>query len=355
MRRASGHAARACVLGDIDLVRPLALAGIRSVVVARPGDPLWFSRYAEPGVAWADAWTQRALLVERLMEFGISQPAPPVLFYQGTPDLLTVSRNRERLAQAFRFTIADAALIEELTDKAAFQALAERLRLPVPATRRLRPAEDPAGWDVDLRFPLILKPVVRRPAEWSRVEQKAKAVKIATRDELRTAWPRLVAADVELLAQELIAGPESMIESYHTYVEDQGTVVAEFTGRKLRTRPAEFGNSTAVTITEAPDVAATGRQIVRCLGLAGSRSWTSSERMTASCCCSRSIHVSRCGTTPPPSRASTSPRSSSPISRAACGRRSSHHAPASDGVTRGRTRPRRGAAAGSMSISSFRR
>ena len=274
MRRVSGRSPaheglRACVLGDIDLVRPLALAGIRSVVVARPGDPLWFSRYTQPGVVSADAWTQRALLVEQLMRFASSQPEPPVLFYQGTADLLTVSRNRERLAQAFRFVIADAALVEEVTDKAAFQALAERLRLPVPATRRLRPAEDPTGWDVGLPFPIILKPVVRRPADWHRVAQNAKALKVDTRDDLRAAWPRLAAAGVELLAQELIAGPESMIESYHTYVDHRGKVAAEFTGRKIRTRPAEFGNSTAVTITEAPDVAAMGREIVQRLGLVG--------------------------------------------------------------------------------------
>jgi D-aspartate ligase len=269
MRPASEPSARACVLGDIDLVRPLALAGIRSVVVARPGDPLWFSRYTEPGVAWADAWTQRDLLVDRLMRFGSSRPSPPVLFYQGTPDLLTVSRNRERLAQAFRFPIADAALVEELTDKAAFHALAERLCLPVPATRRLRPRADPTGWEVDLRFPLILKPVIRQPEHWSRVAPKAKALKVGTRDDLRSIWPRLMAADVDLLAQELVLGPESMIESYHTYVDERKAVVADFTGRKLRTRPAEFGNSTAVTITDAPDVAALGRQVVQRLGLVG--------------------------------------------------------------------------------------
>lgn len=257
------------MLGDIDLVRSLALAGIRSVVPARPGDPMWFSRYTDRGLAWADAWTQRELLVENLMRFGRSQPTPPVLFYQGTPDLLTVSRNREQLGQAFRFAIADAAVVEEVTDKAAFQALAERLRLPVPATRRLRPAEDPAGWEVDLRFPIVLKPIIREPAHWRHVEPHAKAVKMDTREDLRASWPRLTGAGVDLLAQELISGPESMIESYHTYVDELGTVVAEFTGRKLRTRPAEFGNSTAVTITDAPDVAALGRQVVQRLGLVG--------------------------------------------------------------------------------------
>jgi D-aspartate ligase len=269
LRARHGQVPRACVLGDIDLVRALALAGIRSVVVARRSDPITFSRHTDPSLAVASEWTERERVVEELMRFARSEPSPPVLFYQGTASLLTVTRHRDRLAQAFRFPLADADLIEQLTDKAAFQALAERLRLPVPPSRRLRPSDDPAGPALDLRYPLILKPVVRRLDQWSRIEPSAKAVQVAGVEALRRLWPRLVAEDVEVIAQELVAGPESMIESYHTYVDAAGNVVAEFTGRKLRTRPVEFGNSTAVTITSAPDVASLGRAVVRLLGLVG--------------------------------------------------------------------------------------
>jgi D-aspartate ligase len=260
---------RACVLGDIDLVRALALAGIRSVVVARRDDPITFSRYADPSLAEASEWTERERVVEELMRFARSEPAPPVLFYQGTASLLTVTRHRDRLAEAFRFPLADTDLIEQLTDKAAFQDLAERLGLPVPRSWRMRPSDDPAGPVLDLRYPLILKPVVRRLDQWSRIEASAKAVKVDSAAALAALWPRLVAEDVEVLAQELVAGPESAIESYHTYVGEAGDVIAEFTGRKIRTRPVEFGNSTAVTITHAPDVASLGRAVVRRLGLVG--------------------------------------------------------------------------------------
>ena len=55
-------------------------------------------------------------------------------------------------------------------------------------------------------------------------------------------WPRLVASGTELLAQELIPGPESRIESYHVYVDEQGAIVGEFTGQKIRTKPSAFGS-----------------------------------------------------------------------------------------------------------------
>ncbi len=72
-----------------------------------------------------------------------------------------------------------------------------------------------------------------------------------------------------MIIQTLVPGDERGIESYHVYVDGQGAVVAEFTGRKVRTRPAEFGDSTALEITGAADVTALGRDVVGRLGITG--------------------------------------------------------------------------------------
>jgi len=262
-------AINACVLGDLDLVRPLSLAGISSAVVARPGTPLSFSRLPSAFVEWADHWTQRDVLIERLLRFGSTQRARPVLFYQSTGDLLMISRHRERFRDAFRFIIADGQLVEDLTDKARFHALAERLGLPVPQTRLIDPAEDEAGWKRETSFPLLLKPVTRQWERWGRIAPDSKAITVESRTALEALWPRLMTVGTELVAQELIPGPESRIESYHTYVDDAGTVVAEFTGKKVRTRPAEYGYSTSVVITDSPDVVAAGRAVTERMGLVG--------------------------------------------------------------------------------------
>ena len=87
----------ACVLGTINLVRPLGLARIPCAVVARQGDPARFSRFTVASVDWLDPAAQPERLVERLVQFGISQPEQPVLFYEGDNDLLCVSRFRDRL------------------------------------------------------------------------------------------------------------------------------------------------------------------------------------------------------------------------------------------------------------------
>jgi D-aspartate ligase len=259
----------ACVLGDMDLVRPLAIAGIPCVTVSPADDPIRLSRFSAASLDWVDHWTRQDELVERLSRFGMSQGSRPVLLYQTTGDLLTISRHRERLREAFRFMIPEAQLVEDLADKARFHALAAHLGLPVPRTSRLRPSDNPDGWRLDLQYPLVLKPVTRHFDRWSKVEESAKAVRVDSPSALRELWPRLMTANLELLAQELVVGPESNIESYHAYVDEAGNRVAYFTGRKIRTRPAEFGHSTSVVITEAPDVAALGDEVMRRIGLVG--------------------------------------------------------------------------------------
>ncbi|SMH45301.1 carboxylate--amine ligase [Azospirillum agricola] len=266
------NAPLACVLGDMDLVRPLGLAGIRCAVVAPPGSPAAYSRFTETLLPWSAESGGDEALVDALLRFGVAQRERPVIHVEEDAHLLMVSRHRDRLARAFRFALADAELVETLVDKARFQAMAERLDLPVPRTRRLHPAPGSEAPDLDLRYPLIVKPLTRRPP-WDSIEGLGKAIRIESPAELRALWPRLIPVGIDLLAQELIPGPETGIESYHVYIDARGSVAGEFTGRKIRTYPAEYGHSTALTITdsrgEGADVAALGRTLSERMGLRG--------------------------------------------------------------------------------------
>jgi predicted ATP-grasp superfamily ATP-dependent carboligase len=264
--RAGGAAPLACVLGSMDLIRPLGLAGLRCIAIARPGSPALYSRFTVARRAWPQFAPDDAALVDELMRLAAAQRVPPLLFYEEDAQLLLISRNRERLARAFRFVIADAELVEDLVDKARFHALSARLGLPVPRTRLIRPAVE--AMPQDLAFPLIVKPVTRDEA-WGALGGAFKALRLADAEVLRALWPRLAAAGADYLAQQEIAGPESAIESYHVYVDRFGAIAGEFTGRKIRTWPLSCGHSTALAISDAADVAALGRALTRKLNLRG--------------------------------------------------------------------------------------
>jgi predicted ATP-grasp superfamily ATP-dependent carboligase len=104
---------------------------------------------------------------------------------------------------------------------------------------------------------------------WSPIAGNSKALRVDTADELTALWPRFAAAGFELVAQELVPGPESLVESYHVYVDKAGKTAAEFTGRKIRTYPIEYGHSTALVTTDSQDVLAIGREVIATLGFRG--------------------------------------------------------------------------------------
>jgi len=260
-----GRGPLACVIGGIDVVRPLGFAGIRCAIVAEEGDLGRYSRFTRTVVELASPSTRPDVLLEALFDFADSLRERPVLYCGGDWDVALVSRNRERLSDIFRFLLPDETLVEDLLDKARFQQLAERLDLPVPAGRRLSPT-DGAEPDPDLRFPLILKPLTRPTSSWA---DGAKALLAETPEQLRAHWQRLRETGIELLAQEIVPGPESLVESYHAYIDETGETVGEFTGRKIRTDPAAYGYSTAVEITDEADVTRLGREVLERVGLRG--------------------------------------------------------------------------------------
>ncbi len=256
----------ACVMGDMDLLQPIAAAGIPCSVVAPPGVPSLYSRFTKARLQW-DCSQEVDKRVDALIRFGETHSERPVLFYESDEQLVVVSRHRERLAQAFRFVIADAPLVEDLVDKTRFAALAKRHGLPVPAALQFHPARTTPP-DLGLDFPAIIKPLNRAGA-WDETFGLRKALAVESAEALRQLWPQLLGANVELLAQQLIPGAETQIESYHCYVDARGQVAGEFTGRKIRTYPVAYGHTTALEITDAADVRRHGRIAVEWLGLTG--------------------------------------------------------------------------------------
>jgi D-aspartate ligase len=273
--RAAGHRSLALVLGArvIEVVRSLAMEGIPVGVVTPTGDPARWSRYAHNVMTWD--WMlpperHDEALADRLVEFGRRQPTKPVLMYCSDQSMVFVSQHRERLAEGFHFVVPDAALVEAMEDKAKFAALATTWSLPVPPTVVLDQClPEPPDALLDLGLPIIVKPTARDHTWVTAVGSSTKALRIETKEELLDFWPRLHLLSKPAVAQESIPGPETAVVSYHVYVDDQGEVAGEFTGRKIRTIPAEYGHTSSLTITDDPEVVRLGREVCRALDLRG--------------------------------------------------------------------------------------
>jgi D-aspartate ligase len=258
----------ALVMGDVDMVRAFGVAGIPVAFFGRDDEPARLSRHVQASLPWIDPWERQDELVDALVAFAVAQAEPPVLCPQTDATLLLASRHRERLAERFRLALADAELVEQLVDKGRFQLLAAEHALPVPRAQRLRPVPGGPLPALEVPFPLVIKPLTRTP-DWTSLAGSSKALHVLEPGDFAAAWPELSQLTTELLAQQLIAGPESRIESFHVYVDESGAVAGSFTGRKIRTFPVDYGHSTAVEVVALPDVAELGREVVARLALKG--------------------------------------------------------------------------------------
>ncbi len=260
----------ACVIGDISMVRALGICDLPVAVVTHDSDDKSTrSRYCRAVVSTPSWVTEPDGAVATLIDWAKTQPSAPVIFYQGDHDLLAISRAREQLARHFRFVLPDRQLVEDLVDKLRFAELAERKSLPVPTTLTI-----PDGSTVDEtlerwnRFPCVFKPSVR--TNWYElIGSGQKALRVETRAELERLLTRMEGDDVRSVIQDSIEGDEENVLSYHAYVRPGGEIVAEFTGRKIRTSPRLYGRSTYLEITDDPTVRDLGRSTIDAIGFSG--------------------------------------------------------------------------------------
>ncbi|MCL2448691.1 MAG: ATP-grasp domain-containing protein [Polyangiaceae bacterium] len=267
----------ACVMGGLSIIRALGRADIPVACVLTPDahERHALSRYVRKKLIAPGSMKNPGALLTHLLRFGASLPRPPILFFDNDDDLLFVSRHRERLSAGFRFALPSPELVEDLVDKKRFAKLAARANLPTPETHVI--AQGTATHDDRMRkwtrFPCIVKPALRTHWFGSRlgdhvIGSTQKAVAVSSRAELAALAPALEAHPSDFILQPLIEGSEQRIVSYHAYVNQSG-VIAEFTGRKVRTVPREYGFSSYVQITDDDRVRRLGRDIISRLGFQG--------------------------------------------------------------------------------------
>jgi predicted ATP-grasp superfamily ATP-dependent carboligase len=258
------------LLGELNIVRALGLAGIPAIIASSERrTPSMASRYCA-GTIELPPLSEREAVVETLVSAGrrlaARHGAPVPLFYGNDDRLALVQDYRAALAPHFALLLNEPALGSALLDKALFQALAERRGLPVP--RRI-------GWEMlDAESgPVLAKPKVRTAWEHSSVRQQlfggaGKARIFSSGREARTdALVQQLAG--QLAFQEYVPGGDDAIWSFHGFAAPGGDVLDWFVGRKIRTFPALTGDSSYLRLAHDDGLAALGCDIAAHLPLAG--------------------------------------------------------------------------------------
>jgi predicted ATP-grasp superfamily ATP-dependent carboligase len=186
--------------------------------------------------------------VDDLLALRETLSGDPVLILTQEASVATVSAMREALSGSYRLTMPDRQVVEDLLDKARFQALASSQGSPIPRAVRID-AQDDIGAVRSLRFPCVVKPATKSTGFTKRF---GKAYRMTAFDDVLRAWPLMQELAIPVIVQEWIEGEDSDVYFCLQYRAQEGRAVS-FSGRKLCQWPVLVGGT--ASCIPAPEAA----------------------------------------------------------------------------------------------------
>ena len=259
------------LLGDLTLLRPLAMADIPAVVAVTDGDdPTLRSRHAKRAclLKSLDPDSNEALDALIAVARGIQRRhgKRPPLVYGSDESLAFLYRHRAAIEEHFAVSFNDPETADALLYKHRFAQLAAARGVRVPRTS-CGTSEQLAASDE----PVIVKPrskILHDPAMRAFLGPNAKARVFSRGRDLTSDESFMRVAD-RVIVQELIPGSEGSLLSFHGFSDEQGRPLATFCGKKVRAYPSPTGESSLIELVVDQALEQHGRLVASMLGLRG--------------------------------------------------------------------------------------
>lgn len=246
--------------------RSLGRAGLRVIGVDYTPGIGFKSRYVSPRLCphpihEIDAF--EGFLIDLAREIS----GRPVLLLTADDFALSVARIRDRIEPYYLMNTPDVELIERITDKFQQAEAASSLGIPIPRTVLL---DDPSKLSLvksELAFPVFVKG--RSSSLWQEVTCDIKGFVAASEDELYSGSKPFFDRGLNLLAQEIVAGPDTNLFLVCVYMTPAGVPSLVFILRKLRQFPARFGVGAFVVSEQCEELADLAVRLFKGLGYRG--------------------------------------------------------------------------------------
>ena len=192
--------------------------------------------------------TEPRAWVEFMIRLSRQIGGAPVLISSSDRFVTAIADHTRELAEYFLFC-QSAAIQGLLATKERQYQIAEAHGLPVPRTSFIRSREELALFAAQARFPCLLKPLHFR--EWTRFPRPHplfdQKVAVATSEQdLEFLYQLAAQVNPEVVAQEVIEGPDTAKLVYLSCYNQQSERIASCLVRQLRTDPIYFGSASVV-------------------------------------------------------------------------------------------------------------
>ena len=202
----------------ISLIRSLARAGVDVRLLCSAGAAPSYSRYARrlptdsPG-SQPEAWLRYLLGPES------EELRGAVLLACNDDAIELLMDNREALSDRYVLDVCDPGAQRAMLDKLATYRIAAEAGIPTPRFWPAETAEQVQAHRDEYVYPLMMKPLL---AHQFKKIMPGKYLMVDDLDELLAAYRRFEEHGVGVVLLEVIPGPDDLLCSYYTYLDEEG-------------------------------------------------------------------------------------------------------------------------------------
>lgn len=224
----------------LSIVRSLGRRSLPIYVLNEPESDVRLSRYARPLPIRTDTAFKTAA-IDFLLGPDSDPYAGSVLLAASDEALEAIAENRDALERKFRLDLSNPIAQQNMLDKLATYRIAQDAHVPTPKFWQVDSLADVEQVREELVYPLIVKPIL---SHLFQRKFNAKFIVAEDFDSLRRAFQQVAEVDLRAFLLEKIPGPDSLLCSYYTYLDEQGTPLFDFTKRIIRRYPMNMGLAT---------------------------------------------------------------------------------------------------------------
>lgn len=243
--------------GTLALARSLGAQKVPVWLVSADTPLPRFSRYAHRQMTWPGPDDRGA--VAFLLDLAATQGLDGFLLIPGgDPEVRLVSQSIDQLSGVFDVMLPPWEQLKWVCEKPLLYRRAHELAVAIPLTHEFASLQQATA--AELRFPVVLKPNMGGSSRFAR----AKAILANDQASFLTAfgWAAEEIGMENVVVQEMIPGGGESQFSYAA-LWNRGAPVAEFTARRTRQYPVDFGyTSTFVEVVDEPQLIDAARRLL---------------------------------------------------------------------------------------------
>jgi len=250
----------------LSIARSLGKRGIHITAIAREGSPVHYSKYCNERIVSPSGEDFQQALYRRFLSGQSHFAQGSVIFPCCDNSIQFVADQRDVLEQQYLLDIHSGALQKAMLNKQQTLDLARKAGCPIPQYWDASNLDDIGKLKNEIQFPVLIKPY------FSHLFQEVfnkKVLVVESHKELMNYSKEVLDANLGFMICEMIPGPDTLLSSYYTHIDNHGEKLFEFTKRVIRRSPPNFGGG-CYHITEwLPETAKMGERFFQGMGFTG--------------------------------------------------------------------------------------